>query len=109
MIQIPPTAVQAKNLPGTSVSSTVDAEILGGPQVRFLQSLAKSQKEIGDFMLARQDQIDLTTVMNAESEWAIAEDAKLLELLSRKGENAFDLLGEAEQWFDGYGVDPTQD
>ena len=109
MIQIPPTTVQAKNLPGTSISSSVDAEILGGPQVRFLESIGKIQSEIGDFMLARQDQIDMTTVMNAESEWAIAEDAKLTELLSRKGENAFDLLGEAEQWFDGYGVDPTQD
>ena len=109
MIQIPPTTVQAKNLPGTSISSSVDAEILGGPQVRFLEMIGKTQESIGDFMLARQDQIDMTTVMNAESEWAIAEDAKLTELLSRKGENAFDLLGEAEQWFDGYGVDPTQD
>ena len=109
MIQIPPTTVQAKNLPGTSISSSVDAEILGGPQVRFLEMLGKGQEAIGDFMLARQDQIDLTTVMNAESEWAIAEDAKLTELLARKGENAFDLLGEAEQWFEGYGVDPTQD
>ena len=108
MIQIPPTTVQAKNLPGTSVSSSVDAEMLGGPQVRFLE-IGKGQEQIGDFMLARQDQIDLTTVMNAESEWAIAEDAKLTELMSRKGENAFDLLGEAEQWFDGYGIDPTQD
>ena len=109
MIQIPPTTVQAKNLPGTSISSSVDAEILGGPQVRFLEMIGKTQESIGDFMLARQDQIDMTTVMNAESEWAIAEDGKLTELLSRKGENAFDLLGEAEQWFDGYGVDPTQD
>ena len=109
MIQIPPTTVQAKNLPGTSISSSVDAEILGGPQVRFLEMIGKTQESIGDFMLARQDQIDMTTVMNAESEWAIAEDAKLTELLSRKGENAFDLLGEAEQWFEGYGVDPTQD
>ena len=109
MIQIPPTTVQAKNLPGTSVSSSVDAEMLGGPQVRFLEMIGKGQEQIGDFMLARQDQIDLTTVMNAESEWAIAEDAKLTELMSRKGENAFDLLGEAEQWFDGYGIDPTQD
>lgn len=95
-----------KALGAPSVSVDVSPELLAGPTVRFQETLGKTTEEIGDFMLARQDQLDVIQVMTAESEWTIAEDAKTNDFLSRKGENAFDMLGEAEQWFDGYGVEP---
>ena len=95
-----------KVLGAPSVSADVSPELLAGPTVRLQETLGKTTGEIGDFMLARQDQLDVISVMTAEAEWTIAEDAKINDFLSRKGENAFDMLGEAEQWFDGYGAQP---
>lgn len=97
---------QPQVLGAPRVSADVSPELLGGPTVRFQESLGKAAGEINDFMLARQDQLDVIAVMTAEAEWTIAEDSKMQDFMSRKGENAFDMLGEAEQWFDGYGSEP---
>ena len=95
------TSVAPTRLPNARVNVTVTPEQIAGPQVRLLQSIGAGADQITDFVIKRQNALDLDTVTRGEN---AAKEILMEQSLAsqlRKGSNAQDLLQEQSDLIDG--------
>tara|TARA_Y100000310_G_scaffold53909_2_gene49444 strand:+ start:751 stop:3153 length:2403 start_codon:yes stop_codon:yes gene_type:complete len=81
-------------------TGSVTPEILAGPEVRQLQSLGKTAEEITDYVVKRQNQLDLDAVTKAENAIKNIQMEQVLMAQKHRLDKATGLGGKAEEFWD---------
>ena len=88
--------LNAPNVPTPSVSP----ELLVGPQVRALENIAGGAKNLNNFLVQRQNQVDVQKVLETETLLKKAQIEKSNQLKGRLKNNAEGVQAEANRWFE---------
>jgi len=90
-------------------TGSVTPEILAGPEVRQLQSLGKTAEEITDYVVKRQNQLDLDAVTKAENAIKNIQMEQVLMAQKHRLDKAIGLGEKAEKFWDSNFTVPEGD
>jgi hypothetical protein len=93
------TSVQEQRLPDARVNVSVTPEQIAGPQVRLLQTLGAGADQITNFVVQRQNALDLDVVTRGENAMKEVLMEQTLLAQQRVGIGAKDLLKDQEEFF----------
>jgi len=94
--------VKLKPLNAPSFRNTATIENLGGEEVELAKMFGVAADKIQDFVIAKQNQLDLTIVQDASSAWKEYEFARKRSASNKRGNNAKGILGRESSLWENY-------